>query len=59
MQGWIKSALANLQNIAGHLPDALGDGPAVHGFKRDDLQYEEVQRALEEIGWFAQTGFPQ
>ena len=50
----VKGALPDLQHFAGHLADALGDGPPVHGFEGDHFQDEEVQRALYEIGRLAQ-----
>ena len=50
----VEGALADLQDFAGDLADALGYGPAVHGFEGDDFQDQEVQRALDEIGGFAQ-----
>src|SRR5437016_13813196 len=32
MQGWIKRSLVHLEHFLRHLPDALGDPPAVNGF---------------------------
>jgi len=32
VQRWIERALPYLENIAGYLPDALRNGPAMHRF---------------------------
>jgi hypothetical protein len=42
-----------VQRFAGHLADALRDGPSVQRLKRDGLQDQEVERALHEIRRFA------
>jgi hypothetical protein len=44
-----------VQRLAGHLADALGDGPSVQRLKRDGLQDQEVNGALHEIGRFAHS----
>jgi hypothetical protein len=31
--------------------DALGDGPAVFGFERNGLEDQEIESALDKIGW--------
>ena len=35
--------------------DALGDGPAVDGACREGFEDEEVEGALDQIGWSAHT----
>ena len=55
----VERALADLQDVARHLPDALRDRPAVHRLERDDLQDQQVQRALHEIGRFAHSALHQ
>jgi len=52
---WIEVALADLQNFAGDLVNALRDGPSVHGLERDDFQDEQIQGALDEIRGFTQS----
>ena len=52
---WIERALADLQNFAGHLVDALRDGPTMHGLERDDFQDEQIQGALDEIRGLTQS----
>src|SRR5205823_14643161 len=42
MEGGIERSLVHLEHFPGHLPDALGDAPAVHGFKREGLEDQEV-----------------
>jgi hypothetical protein len=40
MEGRVERALADLQDVLGHLLDALGDAPAVHGPYGQRLQNE-------------------
>src|SRR5207245_968972 len=49
----VKGPIANLEDVSGHLFQSLADRPSVQGFKCDDLEKQKVQRALDEIGWFA------
>jgi hypothetical protein len=44
-----------LEHIAGHLANALGDGPSVHGFERDYFQDKHVQGALHQVCRLAQA----
>jgi hypothetical protein len=53
VQAGVKRSLVHLEHFLGHLPDALSDAPAVHGFKSKGLEDQEVQGALDQIGWFA------
>ena len=53
VQARIERALANLEDLAGHLANALRDGPAVHGFEPNDFQDEEIEGTLKQVGWFA------
>ena len=48
-EAWSGTSVAELRQRLWGCADALADRPAVHGFERDDLQDEEVQRALNEI----------
>src|SRR2546430_7774080 len=41
VEGGIKCSLVHLEYFPGDLPDALGDAPAVHGFKRKGLEDQE------------------
>src|SRR5271165_1241833 len=59
VQSWIQRALAYLENVAGHLPDALRNRPSVHRLKRDCFQNQQVECALHEIGWLAHSVSPQ
>src|SRR5262245_46540040 len=51
MQSGIKRALGNLQDVAAHLLNPLGDRPPVPRLERDGLQNEKVESALNQIGW--------
>src|SRR6185312_17162778 len=44
---------ADLKDIAGHLADALGDGPSVHRLDADDLEDEEIESPLDKVCGFA------
>ena len=48
VQSGIQRSLIYLEHVLGHLPDALGDAPAVHGFKSKGLEDQEVQGAWTE-----------
>jgi hypothetical protein len=50
----IERSLPYLENLAGHLTNALGDGPTMHGFEGDGFEDEQVEGALHEAGWFTQ-----
>src|SRR5262249_17861520 len=53
LQGWVKRSVADLQQVAGDLFQALPDRPAVERLKRQDLQDQEVQGSLDQICRFA------
>jgi hypothetical protein len=53
MKGGVKGALLHLQDFAGKLLNPLGDSPAVHWFKEEGFEDEEVEGALNEVAWFA------
>ena len=55
VQGGVERPLAHLQDVIRHLGNALRDSPAMRRLKRNDLQNQEVERALHEIGWFAHS----
>src|SRR5262245_14613947 len=46
----IERAVADTQVIARYLAQPLADGPGVQRFERDNLEEQEVERALDEIG---------
>jgi hypothetical protein len=46
----IERAVGDLEGLVGHLAEALRDGPAGAGLEIEDLEDEEVERALEESG---------
>src|SRR5262245_46030239 len=54
----IQRALADAQLLAGHLPDALRDRPAVHRLERQHAKDQQVERPLHEIGWLAHRRAP-
>ena len=41
--------MLNLQDAAGNLMDAFGDGPAVFGAEGESSQNEEIESALREV----------
>jgi hypothetical protein len=51
MERGIERALLDLQDVAGHLLQALRDGVAVDRAEGDDFQDEDVERALEQVGF--------
>ena len=53
VQRRIERAVADLQHVVRDLPQALADGKAVQRFEREDLQNQQVESALDEIGGFA------
>ena len=55
VEGRVQGSLIHLEHFPGYLPDALGDAPAVHGFQRNGFEDQEIQSALDQIGWFAHS----
>ena len=53
MERRVQRALADLQDFAADLLNALGDGPAVRRLERDGLEDQQVERALNEVRWSA------
>src|SRR5580658_2631959 len=53
VQGGIKRAVADLQNIAGNLLEPKADSEAVERLQREDLQKQQVQGALNQVRRFA------
>jgi hypothetical protein len=49
----IQGTLTDQKHVVRHLTDALGDRPPVHRLERDNLENQEIERALHEIGRFA------
>jgi len=46
MEGGVERTLAGVQPVAGDLADAVADAPAVIRPKRQDLENQQVERAL-------------
>jgi len=44
--------LRDLQDLLAYLLDTFGDGPAVLRFERQGPENEQVERALDQVGWF-------
>src|SRR5262245_14802324 len=53
VQRRIERSIADLQRVAGDLAEPLADRPAVHRSQCEDLEDQQVKRALNEVGWFA------
>ena len=53
VKGGIERAVADLENVAGDLLEALADGPAVERFEGEDFEEEKIECALEKVGRFA------
>lgn len=53
MQSRAERAVADLEDVAGNLPQALSDREAVQRPEREDFQQQEVLSALDEGRWFA------
>src|SRR5258708_2051167 len=51
----VERTLLDLQNFIRYLLDALGDGPAMFGLKKDGFEYQQVESALHEIIRFTHT----
>lgn len=49
----VQRALPHPQLFVRHLADSLRDRPSVKGLEREHAKNEEVERALDEIGWLA------
>src|SRR4029450_10350741 len=53
VKGGIQRAIAALELLFRNLPQALADRPAVHRLEREDLQDQEIESALDEVGRLA------
>src|SRR5260221_233085 len=53
MERRIERAIAYMKNIGGDLPQTLADSPAMERFQRQDLENQQIQGALDQIGGFA------
>ena len=51
VQRGVELSVAHLQDVTGYLLEALPDGPAVERLEGEDFENQQVQRALDEIGW--------
>src|ERR1700730_16971933 len=49
VQRGIERAIADLEDVTGHLLEALADRPAVKRLEREDFQNQEVQGALHQV----------
>ena len=58
MQSGIERTLIDLEDVFGNMANALSDGPAVHGLKRNGLEDEQVESALHKVGGFGHQRFP-
>jgi hypothetical protein len=56
VEGGIQGTLLDLEDGARHLLQALRDGVSVDGAKRNDLQDEHVECALQQVGFLALVG---
>src|SRR5205085_3269141 len=57
VQGRVERSLAHLQHVSGKRLQPKADGPPMQRLKREDLQEEKVQSALNEVVRFAHLGF--
>src|SRR3954468_3330281 len=53
VQRGIERSIGDLKTVARGLPQPQPDGPAVQRLERQNLEQQQVQRALDEIGWSA------
>src|SRR5262249_9811461 len=53
VQRGVERAVADLEDIARHLQEPLADRPSMQRLEREDLQQQEVERALNQVGRFA------
>ena len=53
VQGGVQRAVADLQDVAGDLLEALGYGPGVQRLEGENLEKKEVQGALDQVCRFA------
>jgi hypothetical protein len=53
MQRGIKRTLMDLQDFFRNLTNASRDAPAVHGLDRERPQNQEVEGALDQVGWLS------
>src|ERR1044072_6954486 len=53
MQSGIKGSVAYLELVIGNLSQAAAYGPAVQWLEGENLQNQEIQGALDQVGWFA------
>ena len=57
MQGGIQGTLIHLQDIAGHLADAPGDGPTVRGLESESLEDQQVHGSLHQVSRLGHDDF--
>src|ERR1700728_635091 len=55
MESGIERALLNLEHVGRDLPDTLGDAVAVDGTERNDFKNEQVEGALQQVGFFERS----
>src|SRR6266481_2717321 len=59
MEGRIERAIADLQHVVRDVPQALTNGPAMKRLQSQDLEKQEVQRALNQIRRLAHNPYPR
>src|SRR5262245_35101537 len=52
MERGIQGPLARIQPVTRNLSNTVGDSPAVIGSEGKDLQNQQVERALQEVGFW-------
>jgi hypothetical protein len=58
MQRGIKRTLMDLQHFFRNLTNASRDAPSVHRLERERPQNQEVEGALDQVGWLSHRGSP-
>src|SRR6185312_12816340 len=53
VQSRIERSVTDLKHLAGNLLETLADGPAVQGLQGNDLEDQQVQGSLDQIGRLA------
>ena len=58
MQRGIRRTLMDLQDFVRNLTNAWRDAPAVRALEREPPQNQEVEGALDKVGWLSHPGCP-
>src|SRR5712691_3526509 len=59
VEGGIQGTIADLQFLARHLLESLAHRPPVQWLECQDFQQEQIERALDEIGWLTHQCCPR